>query len=444
MNKTQTSRRNFFKATSAAFLGSMIIPRHVIGQNPPSDKVIVGVVGCGTRGDELLREAMRTDTIRVAAIADCDRDYLLHARANLDEQYEIERIPAKRSPYKLLPQEQPKGATDAYNDYRRILERSDIDAVIAAVPDHWHSKVYIDSMNAGKDVYGEKPLALTIEQGRDIVRTVEATGRIFQTGSQQRSDEKFRKACEYVRNGALGKIQHVDIAVGGGEVAETVPDSPPPDCLDWDLWLGPAPKVPFNVKRCHYNWRWFFDYSGGQVTDWGVHHCDICQWGLGMDHTGPRFVEGWAKTQKPSYYETFTEFEFTFTYANGITALLHHRGNLVTFIGEKGKIKVNREILESDPKDLLEQPLPGNYERLYVSDNHMQNWLDCIKSRKQPICAAEIGHRSVTLLHIANICGRLGRKLEWDAENEVFVNDQEANTYLSRKERPPYHHLAGV
>lgn len=432
------------KATSAAFLSSMIIPQHVIGQTPPSDKVVIGLVGCGTRGDELLRTAMRMDGIRVAAIADCDRDYLLHARANLDEYYEIERIPAKRVPYKFMPQEQPKGAVDAYNDYRRILERNDIDAIVAAVPDHWHAKVYIDSMDAGKDVYGEKPLALTIEQGRDIVRKSEATGRIFQTGSQQRSDERFRKACEYIRNGAIGKIQHVDIAVGEGERSDAVPDSPPPPQLDWDLWLGASPKIPYNDLRCHYNWRWFYDYSGGQVTDWGVHHCDICQWGLGMDGSGPRFVEGWGKTAQPNYFQTFTTFEFTFTYANGITATLHHRGNMVTFTGEKGTIRVNRELLECDPKEILEQPLPGNPERLYVSDNHMQNWLDCIHSRKPTICPAEVGHRSLTLPHIANICGRLGRKLEWDAVNEVFVNDAEANRYLSREERPPYHHLAGV
>lgn len=433
------------KAAGAVAIAPMIVPSTVFGQTAPSDKVIIGMIGVGTRGDDLLSNTLRKDGLRFAALADCDRDYLLRMRMKMEDYYEIDRqLPSRNEGYSLMPAKQPEGAIDAYNDYRRILDRKDIDAVIAAVPDHWHAKIYIDAMDAGKDVYGEKPIALTINQGRAIARKQAETGRVFQTGSQQRSDALFRKACEYIRNGMLGKIKHVDIGVGGSGRADAIPDSPAPCELDWDLWLGAAPKVPYNTQRCHYNFRWFFDYSGGQVTDWGAHHCDITQWALGMDETGPRYVEGWGKTQQPNYYETFTDFEFTFTYANGITAKLFSGENMVTFHGEKGTLKVNRGFLESNPKDLMDQPLPSDAVRLYVSDDHMQNWLDCIKTRKPTICPAEVGHRSLTLPHIANICGKVGRKLEWDPVKETFVNDNEANQHLDREARAPYHYLAGV
>jgi predicted dehydrogenase len=444
MKKTQSTRRTFLKTSATLAAMPLIVPSTVFGQNAPSNKLIVGCIGIGSRGDDLMNQLLRRDDVRIAALADCDRPFLLRARQIVEDLYDVDRVGPVKESWKVLPSKQPAGAVDAYNDYRYIIDRMDIDAVVSAVPDHWHAKVYIDAMDAGKDVYGEKPIALTHSQGRHIARKVEETGRIFQTGSQQRSDAKFRKACETIRNGMLGKIKHIDLAIGGAPQIPGVPDAPIPPGLDWNQWLGPAPYVPYNEKRVHLTFRWFYDYSGGQVTDWGAHHCDICQWALGMDESGPRFVEGWAKTKQPGYYETFTSFEFQFTYANGITVKLHSKGNMCTFYGEKGTLKVNRGFLECDPASILEQDLPANATRLYKSDDHMSNFLDCIKTREQPICTAEIGHRSLTLSHIANICGKLGRKLEWDPVKERFIHDQEANTHLQCEERAPFHHMAGV
>jgi len=313
--------------------------------------------------------------------------------------------------------------------------------VLAAVPDHWHAKVYIDAMRAGKDVYGEKPLCLFLNQGRNLVRVARETGRVFQTGSQQRSDDKFRTACEYVRSGRLGKIESVDVIVGGAPQREGVPDEPVPPGLNWDKWLGPAPKVPYNPLRCHVEFRWFFEYSGGMVTDWGAHHLDIMQWGLGMDGSGPLSVEGTADV-RPGYYNTFTSFDFTFEYPNDIKVYFKSKGEGgVTFKGPKGEIYVTRGQIRSTPEDILKEPLKDTDVHLYKSDDHMQNWVDCMKTRKRPITDVEIGHRSVSVCHLANICGHLKRKLNWDAVNEMFVDDPEANRLLDREERAPYRHI---
>ena len=296
-------------------------------------------------------------------------------------------------------------------------------------------------MRAGKDVYGEKPLSLALNQGRDMVRVARETGRVFQTGSQQRSDDKFRAACEYVRSGRIGKISHVDVCVGGAPQQEGVPNEPIPDGLEWEKLLGPAPLVPYNILRCHVQFRWFFEYSGGMVTDWGAHHLDIMQWGLSMDGSGPLAIEGTAET-KPGAFNTFTSFDFTLDYPNNIKVYFKSTGRGgVTFHGEKGSIFVTRGQIESNPADILKEPLTSSDVHLYKSDDHMQNWLDCIKSRQLPICDIEIGHRSSSVCHIANICGHLKRKLVWNAEKEWFVNDPEANRMLSREERAPYQHM---
>lgn len=438
------NRREFLKtagkAALAAGVAPTIVPSYVLGQDAPSNKLVVGMIGMGWRGNQLMQEVQRNPNMDIAAIADLDRPYLLRALQILDDHYEVDRqwIVGEGSEMQRAPM-QPK-AVEAYDDYRQVLDRKDIDAVIIAVPDHWHAKTYIDAMNAGKDVYGEKPLSLTLNAGRDMVRTARSTGRIFQTGSQQRSDEKFRTACEYVRSGRLGKIDRVLVQVGGAPQTEPVPDEAVPEGLNWDRWLGPAPKVPYNPLRCHVTFRWFFEYSGGMVTDWGAHHLDITQWGLGMDGSGPLSVEGSAETA-PGFYNTFTKFDFTFQYPNDVKVLFQSRGNGVTFVGEKGKIYVNRGVIRCEPEDILKEPLKDSDVHLYVSDDHMQNWVDCVKTRELPITDVEIGHRSASVCHIANICGKVGRKLQWDAKNELFVNDPEANALLDYPERPPYQRM---
>ena len=290
-----------------------IVPAAVLGQNAPSNKLNVGMIGMGWRGIQLMRDALRNENIQIAAIADLDRDFLLHGMQILDDQYDIDRSWIQGEGSNMKRPELPEKAVEAYDDYRRLLERKDLDAMIIAVPDHWHAKTYIDAMQAGFDVYGEKPLSLTLNQGRNIVRVCRETGRIFQTGSQQRSDDRFRKACEYIRNGRLGKLQNVKVMIGGAPQTEAVPDEPVPPGLNWDMWLGAAECVPYNPLRCHVTFRWFFEYSGGMVTDWGAHHLDIMQWALGMDGSGPRAVQGKAEV-KHRYYNTFTSFDFTFEY----------------------------------------------------------------------------------------------------------------------------------
>lgn len=446
--KTNFTRRDFLKATgkSAAWLGlgaavPSIVPRCVLGQDAPSDQVVVGMIGLGWRGTDHLRDVLRRKNMQIAAIADVDRDFLMNTMKIIDDQMGIDRAWVDGQGGSMRNPKREPNVVEAYADYRRLLDRDDIDAVIIAVPDHWHAKLYIDAMRAGKDVYGEKPLTLYLNQGRNLIRVARETGCVFQTGSQQRSASEFRQACEYVRNGRIGKIESVLVSVGGAPQREGVPDEVVPDGLDWDFWLGPAAKVPFNPLRCHVEFRWFFEYSGGMVTDWGAHHLDIMQWGLGMDGSGPLSVEGTAEVS-PGFYNTFTSFNFTFEYPNDVKVYFGPQGpGGVTFKGTKGSIYCTRGKNSSDPEGLFDEPLTSSDIRLYESNDHMQNWLDCIKTRELPICDVEVGHRSVSVCHLANICGQIKRKLYWDAENELFKNDLEANRMLDREERVPYQHM---
>ena len=411
-----------------------IVPSTVLGANAPSNTFSVGVIGLGWRGKDLLRDSLRHPGLRVVALSDVDRPFLLDRRNMVDGEYDTERTLVNDN--RRVPTE--PGAVDAYEDYRRVLDRKDIDAVLIATPDHWHAKVSVDAMEAGKDVYCEKPLSLTIQQGRAMVRAARENSRVFQTGSQQRSQGQFRKACEYVRSGRLGKIDWVRVTLFKVGQAPPVPDEPVPPGLNWDMWLGAAPYVPYNPSRCHIDFRWYFEYSGGILTDWGAHHCDIAQWGLGMDAGGPVSVEGTAEVL-PGRYNIFNSFHFDMRYANGVKMEIVCEGeNGTTFHGSKGEIFVNRGTIRSDPASILEEPLGSSDIRLYDSGNHIADWVDCMKSREKPICDVEIGHRSATVCHLANICGRVGRKLEWDPDRELFPNDPEANEYLSRPPRAPY------
>ena len=418
-----------------------IVPGSVMGQDAPSDRVVVGLIGVGWRGTDHLRDILRRKNMELAAISDVDRDFLLNAMKFIDDQMGIDRVWVDGQGGGMRNPKRPPKVVEGYEDYQRMLDRDDIDGIVAAVPDHWHAKIYIDAMRAGKDVYGEKPLTLFLNQGRDLVRVARETGCVFQTGSQQRSAKEFRQACEYVRNGRIGKVESVTVSVGGAPQTQAVPDEVVPDGLNWDRWLGPAAKVPFNPLRCHVTFRWFMEYSGGMVTDWGAHHLDIMQWGLGMDGSGPLSIEGTAEVS-PGYYNTFTNFAFNLEYPNDVKVFFGPKGpGGVTFHGPKGNIYVTRGKISSDPESILQEPLTSSDVRLYESDNHMQNWLDCIKTREKPICDVEIGHRSVSVCHLANICGLLKRKLYWDAEKELFKNDVEANAMLDREERAPYQRM---
>lgn len=388
----------------------------------PNDEIHVAIIGPGgSRGG--FRQGLG-DTRAIASqpgvrcVAVCDVD-ALHAQ-EAAKTFNLE-------------------SKDIYKDYRELLRRKDIDAVVIGTPDHWHAQICIDAMKAGKDVFCEKPLTLTIDEGKKIVATWRSKKRIFQTGSQQRSDGRFRYACELVRNGRLGKLSTVKANLPGGNVGGPFAVKDVPADLDWDMWLGPAPWEEYIYERTHGSFRHWLEYSGGMMTDWGAHHNDIAQWGLGMDASGPIAIEAQGKrTFGRNSFNAFQEYKVTYTYANGVTLTSSHQGeNGVQFEGENGWIFVSRgTIRASDPK-LLEEPLPSNATRLYVSNNHYANFVDCVRKRdRQPICDAQVGHRSVSVCHLGNICLREGgRRLEWDPEKEEFVNDKVANTYLSRPRR---------
>jgi len=295
-------------------------------------------------------------------------------------------------------------------------------------------------MRAGKDVYCEKPLTLTIAEGRDIVNATKRHGRVLQTGSQQRSDARFRLACELVRNGRVGRLRSVETHLPGGPVGGPFEAKAVPADFDWNLWLGPAPMTQYLPERTHGNFRWWLEYSGGMLTDWGAHHNDIAQWALGMDDSGPLSVMATGKNPPlvgSNAYNTFPEFDVTYAYPNGVTLRCTNQGeNGVLFTGDEGWIFVSRgRIGASDPK-ILEAPLPATATRLQATPDHVQDFLDCVRSRKNPICHAEVGHRSVTVCHMANVSLQLnGRKLDWDPRAERFRNDEEANRLLSRPRR---------
>ena len=351
-------------------------------------------------------------------------------------------------------------------DYREILSKPEIDAVVIGTPDHWHAQIAIEAMNAGKHVYCEKPLTLTIDEGKQIVKTMQKTGRIFQTGSQQRSDGRFRLACELVRNGRLGKISTVEAHIPGGGKGGPYKKEDVPAGLDYDRWLGPRPAVDYFPDHVHGNFRFYLDYSGGEMTDWGAHHNDIAQWGLGYDRSGPVTIEATSSELPMGDYEpyrkawiesrikgkgpmpenmrnhrdVFPKFNVTYTYDNGVKLITSDEGeNGVLFTGELGWIFVSRsEIKASDPK-LISEPLPADRKvNLYVSNDHHKNFIDCIRTNKPCICDAEIGHRSASVCHLGNTALLLGRKLTWDPKKEVYVNDREANQFLKRPRCKPW------
>ncbi|MBL7153494.1 MAG: Gfo/Idh/MocA family oxidoreductase, partial [Phycisphaerae bacterium] len=328
----------------------------------------------------------------------------------------------------------------SYVDFRELVARDDIDAVSVGTPDHWHVPVSIAAVRSGKDVYCEKPLTLTIAEGRKLADEVKRYGRVFQTGSQQRSSSNFRKGCEYVVNGRIGKLQTIRVGIPGNnrKCEPTWTPEPVPKDLDYDLWLGPAPWVPYHPQRCHYQFRFMLDYSGGQVTNWGAHHLDIAQWGLQADDSGPVEIRGKGEFPTTGLFTTSTKVDVEYTYSNGVKLLFKTGGGGTRFEGSEGWVYVNRGKIDAEPKSLLSSSIGPNEIHLYNSNDHKGNFLDCIKSRKDPICNAEVGHRSSTVCHLANIAMLLDRPLKWDPKKEVFPGDDEATRMTWRPRRSPW------
>jgi predicted dehydrogenase len=390
-----------------------IVPRNVlggIGYTAPSDEITLGFIGTGKQGRYLMTEFFgRT---RVRALCDVYPAKLELAKEIAEGEY------AKRNKLNL--------GLKLYTDFRELLANKDIDAVVIATPDHWHAINVIEAAKAGKDVYCEKPYAHSIEEGRAMVKAVAQYGRINQTGNMQRSWKNFRTACQLVRNGHIGDIIEVKVDVGAPPKKYDLKPEKNTNNINWDLWIGPAVFNEFNaelappIERDVFpNWREYKEYGNGMTADWGAHMFDIAQWGLGMDDSGPVAVYPPDKDHK----------NLTFVYANGVTMTHEHfgRGNCVRFIGTKGIIDISREFIEAMPAKILTHQFTDTEIKLYESNNHHQNWLDCIKSRQQPVSTAEIGHRTSTVCLLANIGYELQRPLFWDPAKEEFKNDAEAN-----------------
>ena len=349
--------------------------------------------------------------------------------------------------------EQFGGQAELYDDHRRMLERKDLDVITIGTPDHWHTAMVIDACRAGKDVYVEKPLTLTVDEGKLLQRVVQETGRVVQVGSWQRSDHRFRLAVELVRQGRIGRLERVEVVLGKNVTGGPFAVSEPPPHLNWDRWQGQTPAVPYIEQRCHYTFRWWYEYSGGQMTDWGAHHLDIAQWGIGEL---PVEVSGRAKfPDVPNGYNVAVDFSAEYKYPSGVVMTVSDTGrNGVMFIGSEGRIFVNRGTISGKPvEDLEQEPLPREEFKLYAHDNlsrpermgkldsiinHMGNFFDCIQTRQAPISDVVSQHQSVTTCHIGNIAMRLGRPLKWDPQAEQFVGDDEANTWLRREQRQGY------
>lgn len=422
-------RRNFLKSGALAFAGLTVLPRHVLGGASflaPSDQINLGVIGCGAQARWTLAPEFAR-RVNVIAAADCESRQL----NALQEIVEKETEKAKGKAYKGFKQ---------YADYRDLLQQKDIDGVIIATPDHWHAIQTIEACRAGKDVYVEKPMSHSIEEGRLMADAVKKYNRVLQVGNMQRSWRNFRHACELVRNGYIGEIKEIKVSVGPPPVRCDLPEQPVPKTLDWEMWVGPAPMHVYNEelappmeRKVFPNWRNYKEYGGGMICDWGTHMFDIAQWAMGMDDSGPiEFIPADGRELKA----------LTMTYANG-TIMTHERfrkadGNAVRFIGTDGVIDISRSFLDTLPAKLQNHVIGDNEIKLYKSDDHYNDFLNAMKTRKQPLSTVEIGHRTVSLCHIINLCYEFNRTLKWNPEKEEFFGDDEANRRRRNPVRAPF------
>lgn len=421
------SRRKFIGQASAAVSAFLIVPRFVLGgtgYRAPSDIINLGFIGTGKQSRGLARNFLATGETKILASAEvykAKRDLFIEQTKTY---YTSEEGKAK-----------VKGThpdIQAYNDFRQLLDRKDIDAVVIASPDHWHAVMSVKAAEAGKDIYCEKPLALTIKEGRAMVNAARKHNRVFQTGSMQRSWPEFRQTAELIRNGYLGDIKSIKVNVGPPPKKFDLPAEPIPEGLDWNLWLGPNQPVSFNSelapplsKDVFPNWRNYKEFGGGMVTDWGAHMFDIVQWSLDMDGSGP--VEVIPPDGKDHKF-------LTYRYDNGIT-MTHEPwewSNAIEFTGSEGTLRIQRKKLETNPITLKDKVIGPDEKHVYHSENHYKDFLDAMRKRSKPICDVEIGHRTASVCTIGNIAYELKRPLTWNAKKEEFKKDKEANAMLGR------------
>ena len=416
-------------------MGQALITGRAAALEPPSRQIFVGVIGSGGQGTSDARALIQQADCRVVAACDADELHLNHLVWVINDHYKNKDC-------------------KPYHDFRDLLGRSDIDAVLIALPDHWHGAAAVAAARRKKDIYGEKPLARTIAEQQAIVRAVQENNRIWQTGSWQRSVPTFHKAAEIVRNGLIGKVTRVEVGLphgnGNGQFrgahGKFLEVSTPPSTLDYNFWVGPSSMMPYIEGRLHKNWRWNYNFGGGQLMDWVGHHCDIAHWGLGFDNSGPSEIEGHGEF--PPYYavwNTATRYRIELKYPDDITMIIAGGHDDIRsgckWIGAEGWVWVDRggfEASNQDWRDIKQLPESQRKIQLTRSDNHFRNWLDAIKSRQPAITPAETAHHSAIPGHLGLISMLTGRKLRWDAPTEKILDDPEASELLTRPFRQPW------
>jgi predicted dehydrogenase len=421
---THINRRRFIGNSATAALAFTVVPRHILGGSgfvAANDRINLGFIGVGKQSHGLLESIGACKETAVLAACDVDQKKLTKFKEAAQANNKAKNLQV---------------SVDAYKYYRELLERKDIDAVVIATPDHWHAQVAVDAAKAGKDIYCEKPLALTIAEGRAMVNATRKYDRVFQTGNMQRSWRDFRHAVELVRNGYIGVIKEINVHVGEPVKQCSLPAMEPPAELDWNEWVGPSlyrgwhPELApvFGDDKWAW-WRGYRDFGGGLVTDWGAHMFDIAQWAMDMDKSGP------VQYFPPSVPSTSG---LSMKYENGV--VVNHKDwgeqNAVQLIGTEGRIEVSREFLRTFPdKNLAKAELKAGDKRVYVSDNHYQDWVDAMKKRTKPVSDVETGHRTASLCNIVNIAYELQRPLQWNPVTEEFINDDYANMMRTRAYR---------
>jgi predicted dehydrogenase len=432
MTKTST-RRTFVKRSATAVAGAVVLPQIIPssvfglgGKLPPSDRIIIGAIGTGSQGSSNMRDFLRLkDQVQFVAVCDVDSLHLERAA-------------------EMVNKANNNSDCRTYSDYREFLEKEKLDAVSIALPDHWHGIIYSEAANKKMHIYGEKPICRTIEDGKFIVKTVKNNNIIWQTGSWQRSQSNFHRGAELVINGRIGKINYIEVGLpDGNKGIGTPPIQDVPPELDWDMWLGPALKVPYRGVS-HWDWRWILDYSGGQLTDWAGHHIDIANWGAGLEHTGPVEISGEGVYPVEGIYDVPVEYDFRCKYANGIEMRVANASRLIngmgtTWYGELGWIYTNRgnRLIASD-REILQEVIGENEIHLYKSENHWQNFIDCIRSGNQTIAPIDVAYRAISVGLLGEIAMTTGETIKWDPEKEEIIGNPRAARLLSRPYRKPW------
>jgi predicted dehydrogenase len=439
------SRRDFLGFVAAGAIGfPMIVRAQTVGKNAPSNRITMGIIGCGNQAEVDLKQWLPMEDVQVVAV--CDVNRASHGYKT-KEQF-LGREPVRDSVNAAYAKRAASGTfkgCDMVTDFRDILARKDIDTVAIITPDHWHAIMTIRAAEVGKDIYCQKPLGLTVRDGQEMVRAVRKHSRILQTGSQWRSNALIRQVCNTVRNGKIGAVKRVETYVAENNFSGPGPGwkpMPVPEGFDYDAWLGPALQAPYHQDRCLYRFRFVSDYSGGQTTNFGAHSNDIAQWGLGTDDTGPVEFESLGAEYPPAgdLFDTATKVNFRCRYASGaeLVCVTDKRSFGVRFEGSEGWIFTNGRTIEAS-SETLKNWMPGpNDLRLYESTNHYHDFIESVRSRKDPLSPVEVGHRTATICHLGNIAMKLNRKFRWDPKAEQIIGDDAASQMLQRPHRAPW------